>query len=136
MATAVAAVGSAINATLLADATLGGILAGDKVHNVVAPQGAQYPYITVGESIEQPWESFQRDGNEGIESIHVWSKVLGKSQVMAIYGHLNRLLHKTTLAVSGSVFVSGRLSLTALLLDPDRVTVHLAARYEWRTRAS
>jgi hypothetical protein len=135
MPTAAWPVSVAIVGVLEADSALGAVI-GDRIYSGLAPQATQYPYVTMGDSTEGAFNHFGRVGRDGTETIHVWSRAIGKAEVLAIYGHLERLLNGTTLTVAGFRHVRGRLSLVTVFVDPDRVTMHLVARYDVLTQVA
>ena len=112
--------------TLTGDPTLMGMVTGVHDH---APQGAAFPYITIGEATAQPWGAAGLDGIEATLSLHVWSRSPGRKEVKRIVAEMHRLLHDADLAVTGHALVSIRFQFGETFRDPDGITYHGFSRY-------
>lgn len=120
----------ALVAALEADAPLTAILAGDQIYSGTAPEGSAFPYLTLGESTEGEFNKFMRRGNDTTCTLHIWSQVGGKQQVLTIWGHLERILNrkKLTLTAPGEQLF-GTAQLVTVVSDPDGITTHGVVRY-------
>jgi hypothetical protein len=116
----------AIYNALTGDATLMGMVQG--VHDHV-PQGAAFPYVTVGEGSARPWRAVGLDGVETTLILHVWSRERGRKQAKQIMAEIHRILDDADLTLSGHVLVSLRFEYSHTVLDADGVTYHGIARY-------
>lgn len=116
----------AIFTALTGDATLMAMITG--VHDHV-PQGAAFPYVTIGESSARAWGAAGVDGIETTIIIHVWSRKRGHSEVKLVLAEVYRVLHDADLTVSGHVLVRLRFGFTQSIRDNDGATYHGIARY-------
>lgn len=116
---------------LTADAQLVAALGGAKVYNVRAPDDAAYPYITVGDGTA---ETESRRFNGPVFSVpipvNIYSAFFDEMEVLAIYGHVYRILHGTTLALDEHTHTRGRVTLLGTGAADTRSTAYRAfARY-------
>lgn len=91
----------AIRNALIADATLGPLLAGNKVM-VRAPSSCATPYIDL-DVREQDYSTATEDGQDFTVLINVWhepsSVTAETATTMAIMGHVRRILHTASLTL-------------------------------------
>jgi hypothetical protein len=99
------------------------------------PEPATYPYVTIGEAVENRDDTFGRQGRMILATLHVWSRADGFSEALGILDNLNRLLDRAALAVSGMTLISCEYENATPLRDPDGITRHLAVRYRVRVEA-
>jgi hypothetical protein len=98
------------------------------------PEGAAYPYVVLGDTVETPDEEHGRGGLVVMHTLHIWSKYRGFTEALNILGHVNRLLHRQPLTVAGFTDVSIAHDYSATLRDPDPQIRHVPARYRaWLT---
>lgn len=114
----------ALVSALEADGPLIAILAGDQIYSGTAPEGSAFPYLTLGDSTEGDFNAIGRNGNEGTETIHIWSRVAGKQEVLTIWGHIERILNRKKLTLSAGEQLSGFARLVTVIPDPDGKTTH------------
>jgi len=69
--------------TLAGDTSITGLLGGTNIYDD-APQSADYPYLTFGQSIARDWSTGTEDGLEHILTLHVWSRAGGKKETHEI----------------------------------------------------
>jgi hypothetical protein len=118
----------AIFARLTADATLLALLGGARVYDDV-PQGADFPYLTLGQSIARDWSTGSEDGHEHVLTLHVWSRANGKREAVEILGTVRTALHDTALTLSGHRLINLRHEHTEARRDPDADIYHGIARF-------
>ena len=122
---------AAIDAVIQADATLAARLAGDKVYSDLSPRNeTAFPHIVIGQASEVRKRTFDSKFQDTILTLDVWSADLSKYEAMLIVGDMERLLDATALVVTGHHFVTGELSLLAVMLDPSAKYVHATLHYE------
>lgn len=116
----------AIYAALEADAPLLAKVTGifDQV-----PDGANFPYVTVGEGTEILWDTQDHDGRELTVTLDVWSQAKGFTEALGITDDLNRLLNHKQLALSGATMVQLWSEMVEPIRDPDGFTRHVVVRY-------
>ena len=123
----------AIYNALTGDATLMGMVQG--VHDHV-PQGAAFPYVTVGEGSARPWRAVGLDGVETTLILHVWSRERGRKQAKQIMAEMHRILDDADLAVPGHALIWLRFEFSETILDSDGITYHGIAWYQARTHTA
>ena len=120
----------AVFTALTGDAPLMAMVQGVYDH---VPQGAAFPYVTVGESSARPWRAVSLDGVETTLILHVWSRERGRKQAKQIMAEMHRILDDADLTLSGHVLVSISFEFSQTMLDADGVIYHGIARYHANT---
>jgi len=127
-----------IHAALDVDVALAALI-GDRIYDTKAPEGTQFPYLTIDSPTEVAFEAFGNPGNDNAWVIHIWSKPdddarpenpTDQKQVNEIYKEVNRLLHNVRLNIAGMSHVVGRCALLGNVLDADGFTRHGIVRYQ------
>lgn len=103
-------------------------LAGVGVHDEI-PEPAAWPYIVVGEAIEQPDNTHNRFGWQTLATLHIWSRYEGFAEANAIASHVTRLLDHQPLDVSGRHHVVTRSEFAQTLRDPEPGIRHVVLRF-------
>ncbi|GHC69317.1 DUF3168 domain-containing protein [Limoniibacter endophyticus] len=80
----------AIYAALSADSTIKAEL-GTAIYDV-PPSGAQFPYISFGQTDVADWSTASEKGSEHLFSLHIWSRDPSRECVYAIMEQVNRRL--------------------------------------------
>ena len=116
----------AVYDVLTGDTTLMGLIVGvfDEV-----PEGTRYPYVTIGEALEQPANSHDRFGRETVLTLHVWTDTRGFSKGTAITSRLVSLLDHQPLTVAGHHHVTTRYEFSQTLRDPEPHVRHIPIRF-------
>lgn len=127
MASAGLALQKSVFAALTSNAGLTGLI-GARVFDDVPP-GAEYPYMTIGESSARDWSTGTDSGEEHILTLHVWSRAAGRKEVQAIMGAVRDVLHEAEIAVAGHRLVNLRHEFTDARREPDGETYHGVVRY-------
>jgi hypothetical protein len=83
------------------------------------PENAAYPHVLFGLFTEQPDDAHDRYGIDLDATLHIWSEYRGYREAAVIASHLNRLLHRQPLVVSGFTNVSVAAEYRNFLRDPD-----------------
>lgn len=89
-----------------------------------APREAAYPRIVIADSSEDRRATFGRDGNSMTVTLHLWSAVVGRDQVLEIYRNLMRLLEGQILTVQGHQVYRGSIRLVTIIADPIEPLMH------------
>lgn len=118
----------ALYSALLADSELIALLGGNHVYDDV-PQGAPFPYVTIGESSVSDWSTGSDDGYEHILTLHVWSRAKGRKQVYDIVNCIRQVLDQSPLTVTGHHLVNMRFELSEARRESDGETYHGIVRY-------
>jgi hypothetical protein len=105
-------------------ALLGGVRIYDR-----APQAASFPFITLGQSLVRDWSTGSEDGGEHSLTLHVWSRMGGKQQMLAIVEAIRAALHDKPLVLEDHFLINLRHEFSEARLDPDGDTYHGVVRY-------
>ena len=109
--------------TLAGDPSVTGLLGGANIFDD-APQDADYPYLTFGQSTIRDWSTGTEDGLEHILTLHVWSRAGGKKQTHEIIEAIRNVLHDAPVTVSDHTLVNLRHEFSEARQDPDGETYH------------
>ncbi len=116
----------AIYTALTGDSTLMAMIQG--VHDHV-PQGAAFPYVTIGEASAIAWSAAGVEGMDVTLVMHVWTRSRGRKQAKQTMAEIYRILHNADLTVPGHALIWLRFEFSQTLLDADGATYHGIARY-------
>lgn len=56
------------------------------------PENQDYPYITLGETTINPYNTFGRKGKDTTRTLHIWSDYEGNKEVLEIFSDIERIL--------------------------------------------
>lgn len=98
------------------------------------PESTGFPYITIGEGTMSDLGAHTFDGAETNITIHTWARGRGRKQTKEIMADVYRILHDSTLDISGHILVLARFDFAETMLDPDGVTYHGVQRFRFITR--
>ena len=115
-----------IYSTLNGDSTLGGLITG--VFDGV-PDGQTLPIVVIGEQTSNDNGSKTLDGRDYIFNVDVFSDYRGMKEIKNIQKEIYRLLHESSLSVSGASFVDCRCEFTTDILEDDGITRHGVMRF-------
>jgi len=104
------------------------LLGGDRIYSD-APPAAQFPYMTLGQTVNQDWSTGTEDGLEHSLTLHVWSRAGGSIEVHEIIQVVRMVLHNQPLTLEGHYLVNLRHEFTEARLDADGETLHGIVRY-------
>lgn len=113
---------------LTSDTSVTGLLGGANIYDAV-PQTANYPYLTLGQSVDRDWSAGSDDGAEQILTLHVWSPAGGKQQTHDIIEAIRTVLRNGPVAVNDDQLVSLRHEFSEARQDPDGETYHGIVRF-------
>lgn len=105
------------------------LLTAPGIYSGMAAPGSALDYIVLGESSEGARSTFMQPGHEGTETLHIWSADVSKWGVQAIYEQVVAALDRVPLALSGHLWIEGRVDYVIDLADADGASRHLVARY-------
>lgn len=114
---------TSIHARLTADPAVVAALGGQRVYDDV-PRGAEFPYVTFGETTLRDWSTGGEEGGEHVVTLHVWSHAAGRREAQAIMGAMRTALHDASLSLSGHRLVNLRHEFSDARRDPDGETYH------------
>jgi hypothetical protein len=117
-----------IYATLTTDAAVLALLGGPRIYDDV-PQGAAFPYLTIGQSTLRDWSTGSEEGHEHTLTLHVWSREKGRKQTHAIIAALREALHDRALTLDGHRLINLRHELSEARREPDGDTYRGIVRY-------
>ena len=104
------------------------LLGGDRIYSA-APPAAQFPFITLGQTVNLDWSTGTEDGTEHSLTLHVWSRADSLSDVHEIMQVIRMVLHNQPLSLDDHYLVNLRHEFTEARLDPDGETMHGIVRY-------
>ena len=115
-----------IYSTLNGDSTLGALIQG--VFDSV-PDGQSLPVVTIGTQSTIDNGTKTLDARDYIFNVDVYSDYRGMKEIKNIQKEIYRLLHESSLSVSGASFVNCRCEFTTDILEDDGVTRHGVMRF-------
>jgi len=113
---------------LTGDTAVTGLLGGAKIYDDV-PRDTDFPYLTFGQSVERDWSTGSEEGREHLVSLHVWSRLNGRKEVLEIAEAIQATLHDQTLIISGNRLVNFRHEFSDARREPDGETYHGVVRF-------
>lgn len=116
----------AVYELLTGDTTLMGLVSG--IYDEV-PEGAAYPWVAIGEALEQPDDRLDGFGRQTVLTLHVWSKHRGFSEATTIASRLMQLLDHQPLDIAGHHHVVTRYEFSQTLRDPEPGVRHIPIRF-------
>ena len=115
-----------IYSTLNGDSSLGALITG--IFDGV-PDGQTLPIVVIGEQTSNDNGSKTLDGRDYIFNVDVFSDYRGMKEIKNIQKEIYRLLHESSLSVSGASFVDCRCEFTTDILEDDGITRHGVMRF-------
>lgn len=98
-----------------------------------APDGADYPYIVIGEVTEATNETMGRTGVDSTVTIHAWSRYQGGKQVKQIHNRIAELLDRWLPTIAGWNVTDFQPEFFEAFRDPDGITRHGVSRFRIHT---
>ncbi len=122
-----AAIQEAVYARLSGDEQLAAMVKGvfDEV-----PEQVVYPYVTVGEAVETPFDTHDCYGAKVDTANHIWSDYRGYLQGNRIAGQIVALLARQPLDVDGHRVVTVKHRQTTPMRDPNPRLRHVVVRFQ------
>lgn len=93
------------------------------------PEPQRFPYVTIGDGYSNPYNSFQRNGEEIYFNVHVWSRYKGFKESQEIVADIQRLLAQKELDVDGFGQVPCFFDDSDTLRDGDGITRHVILNF-------
>lgn len=93
------------------------------------PEGAEFPYVVVGEATTVPDNTLTDFGHRSTVTAHVWSAYSGYSEALGIAGQLVAALDHQPLEVAGFDVIAVHHEQTVTMRDPDRDVRHVPVRF-------
>lgn len=90
---------NAIYDTLSGNAPFMSLIPGGILDNEDVTTVKTFPYITLGEIQETLFDTFDKNGFNIEQRIHIWSKYNGKKEALSILAAMNALLHYQSITV-------------------------------------
>lgn len=115
------AIQAAVYSILSNDAALSAMIEG--VYDDVDENQA-FPYVTIGESTHNEWDTGDTLGDDATITIHTWSRGRGKKQTKEIQGAIYNALHRVETSQTGYDFVTIQWQDSTSLIDADGKTRH------------
>ena len=98
------------------------------------PQSSIYPYVVIGETTGEDFDTKTEDGMAQQVMIHTWSRYRGSKEAKQIMGAVVDALDQQALSVTGHTLVLLRFEFSDLFLDPDGLTRHGVQRFRALTQ--
>ncbi len=104
------------------------LLGGERIYSN-PPPAAQFPFITLGQTVNLDWSTGTEDGTEHSLTLHVWSRADSAAEVHEIIEVIRMVLHNQPLTLDDHYLVNLRHEFTEARIDPDGETLHGIVRY-------
>jgi len=104
------------------------LLGGERIYSN-PPPAAQFPFITLGQTVNLDWSTGTEDGTEHSLTLHVWSRADSVAEVHEIIEVIRTVLHNQPLTLDDHYLVNLRHEFTEARIDPDGETLHGIVRY-------
>ena len=128
MLAATVALRAAIFDALIADPALAAALGGARIYDL-APRGAEFPYVTLGEARITDASADEAPAQEHQLTLHAWSRQGGHREAHVITGALLQALDDAPLVLGGHRLVQLRFALADIRREADGRTYHALVRF-------
>jgi len=129
------AVQDALYTALAGDAGIQALLGSPaRIYDHVQPD-ATFPFITLGATQAEPYDTVDHGGMSQRVALHVWSRQRGRKETKMILDALYQRLHHGVLTIAGQKLVLCRFISAEALLDDDGLTYHGLAQYQIITQS-
>ena len=118
----------AVLTALSADAALGILMGEVRIHDH-APADVVFPYLTFGRTTVHDWSTDTEIGSEHIFTIHAWSKVKGKGEVLALAATVKSVLADADLELDGHLLINLRFEFEDVRYNDDLSVYHAMVRF-------
>lgn len=119
---------TAIYQALTADSALLAELGGAHIYDQ-APASVSFPYITFGRTSVYDWSTGTESGTEQLFTLHIWSKVRAKKEVLEIMELARLRLDNAALPLAEHHLVNLRLEFAESRYDDDLAVHHGLLRF-------
>jgi len=121
----IAALQSGLYSLLAADTALTDLLANSPGIYDHVPHDAMTPYVAIGDTIVNDWDTDDSRGLDAEATLHVWSEYRGRFEAKQIQDAIYNALHRTDqLTVAGASVIDVFQTYADTELDPDGLTRH------------
>lgn len=93
------------------------------------PDNQKFPYITIGEATEVPFNTFDKIGKEETLTIHIWSQYKGFKEALNILKRMNLVLDGANLDLNDHTLVLMQYEDAQTIIDSDGKTRHVPVTY-------
>lgn len=128
MTSASSALRASVHAALANDSALTALLGGAKIYDEV-PRGAQFPYVTFGDSRASALAADGEAMEEHLIVLHAWSRQGGRHEAHIIAGALLQALDDAPLTLAGHHLVNMRFSVADIRREADGRTYRALIRF-------
>lgn len=136
MSEAMFAVQDAVYDLLVANAGMQAVLGNPpRIYDYV-PQNAAFPYLTLGDTRAENFDTKDGVGINQLITLHAWSRYRGQKEMKDILKAVNLALHRSSMTVSGYNFTDCRFESAETFLDDDGLTYHGLCRYRLITQTA
>lgn len=136
MSEAMFAVQDAVYDLLVANAGMQAVLGNPpRIYDYV-PQNAVFPYLTLGDTRAENFDTKDGVGINQLITLHAWSRYRGQKEMKDILKAVNLALHRSSMTVSGYNFTDCRFESAETFLDDDGLTYHGLCRYRLITQTA
>ena len=84
----------------------------------------EFPFLTIGDTIIEPWNSDTERGTEATVTIHTWARSHAFRPVKQIQQAIYNVMDRGTIVISGAVFIASDSISQDAQRDPDGITIH------------
>lgn len=128
MTSASSALRASVHAALTNDLSLTALLGGAKIYDE-APRGAEFPYVTFGDSRASALAADGEAIEEHLIVLHAWSRHGGRHEAHIIAGALLQALDDAPLTLAGHHLVNMRFSVADIRREADGRTYRALIRF-------
>lgn len=93
------------------------------------PEGADSPYITLGDDTAVDWSTKIEAGQEFTVTLHAWSRYPGMKEAKELMGEIIEAMTASALELDGFTPVLLRFEYSDCRRDPDGITRHGVVRF-------
>ncbi len=88
-----------------------------------------FPYVSIGDDTERPWDSDNRRGADVTVTLHIWSRKPSYAETKTIAASIYGRLHRKIIAATGAVVVDCLHEFSSFAREEDGKTRHGVVRY-------
>lgn len=98
------------------------------------PDGAVFPYVTIGEDTAVDWSTKLTTGQEVTHTLHIWSQYNGMTEIKGLIDQVIQALTISALDMSADKFsaIVHSLDFNETFRDPDGITRHSVLRFRFK----
>jgi hypothetical protein len=98
------------------------------------PDGAVFPYVTIGEDTAVDWSTKLTSGQEVTHTLHIWSQYQGMTEIKDLIDQVIQALTISPLDLTADKFkaIVHSLDFNETFRDPDGITRHGVLRFRFK----